>query len=53
MWVPYVECWYPSDLPLSRISSALVVSIAREPESQWIKALRLRATKAGPADPSG
>jgi hypothetical protein len=41
MWVPYVEAWYPRDLPLSSIRSALAVTVAREPDSPFIQAHRL------------
>jgi hypothetical protein len=32
MWIPYVECWYPEDLPLANIEEVIIVNIIRDPE---------------------
>ncbi len=29
MWIPYVECWYPRDLPLSSIKEIIILNITR------------------------
>ena len=42
MWIPYVEAWYPRDLPLSEIDQVLSVKIERPPESDFEKAIAAR-----------
>lgn len=39
MWMPYVEAWYPRDLPLAAINQAVVVEVKRPPPSLWELAL--------------
>lgn len=39
MWVPYVESWYPGDLPLTEIERVIHVRIEHPPESEFEKAL--------------
>ena len=34
MWIPYVECWYPEDLPLSNIKEMIIVNIQRDPKTE-------------------
>lgn len=34
LWIPYVECWYPEDLPLSNIKEVIIVNIPRDPEAE-------------------
>jgi len=40
MWIPRVEAWYPSDLPMSAVRSALVVNVQREEEPASLTAVR-------------
>lgn len=40
MFVWYVESWYPGDVPLHAISSALAVTIERPPDGPHLAALR-------------
>ena len=48
VWVPYIESWYPRDLPITRISRILEVRVAREPDSPFIQAhKRANATRGG------
>lgn len=36
MWIPYVECWYPEDLPLSNIKGMIIVNIQRDPKTEAV-----------------
>jgi hypothetical protein len=33
MWMPYVEAWYPRDMPLSAIDKVLLVDVEHPPRS--------------------
>lgn len=30
MWIPYVECWYPTDIPLERVEKIINVTVTSE-----------------------
>ena len=38
LWIPYVECWYPDALPLSKIQEIITVNIDRREQSESFKA---------------
>lgn len=40
LWIPYVECWYPDDLPLSKIQEIMTVNIDREQSEQFKAMIR-------------
>lgn len=43
MWIPYVEAWYPRDLPLSAIECALALKVKRPPPSWFEQAHAIAA----------
>ena len=47
LWIPYVECWYPEDLPLSNIKDMITVNIKRNPEVEaLVKEMKAIAKKS-------
>jgi hypothetical protein len=48
MWIPFVESWYPGNLPLTAITEVLAITITREPDSPHLQALRAANVRPRP-----
>ena len=51
MFIPYVEGWYPGDVPVKALSRALVVTLVRDPWSDRQSSLRTAGRYGGWLDP--
>ena len=51
MFIPYVEGWYPGDVPVKALSCALVVTLVRDPWSDRLSSLRTAGRHGGWLDP--